>query len=172
MLTRRRRDLATDTPAAVPTAVSPAAPASHGALTFGRAAAQSPYRSTTLARRSTICSGDPAAGTGDNLVVDGAEEIGPILRRGLALRAGAEQNGVVTLGHVDLTGTEVHHELVHADSTDAASRPAVDQHVDAAAQGPEHTVGITDRQQRQRGVALGDPGVTIGHSVAGPAPTG
>jgi hypothetical protein len=32
VLTRRRSDLATDTPAAVPTAVSPAAPASQGAL--------------------------------------------------------------------------------------------------------------------------------------------
>ncbi len=32
MLTRRRRDRATDTPAAVPTAVSPAAPANQGAL--------------------------------------------------------------------------------------------------------------------------------------------
>ena len=32
MLKRRRMDLATDTPAALPTAISPAAPASHGAL--------------------------------------------------------------------------------------------------------------------------------------------
>ena len=46
------------------------------------------------------------------------------------------------------------------------SRPLI-KHVDAAAQGAEDPVGVADRQQRQRGVAVGDPGVAVGHTVAG-----
>ena len=87
-------------------------------------------------------------------------------------RPGSEQDRVVTFGDVGWAGSEVDDELVHADAPDAAPQPTIDQHVNATAQAAEDTVGVADRQQRQRGVAVGDPGVAVRHAVARPAPTG
>jgi hypothetical protein len=77
--------------------------------------------------------------------MNGAEQIGPVLRGGLPVAAGPEQDRLVALGHIGAPRAQVDDELVHADPADARSPPAVDQHLQPVAQRPEDAVGITDR---------------------------
>src|SRR5579875_2820290 len=92
---------ATDTAAIVLTAPSPAAPASHCAL---RACpSSSPLNGLGLA----VSSGDAPSRAGHHLVVDGAEQICPVLRRGFAAGARPEQDRFVALGDVKLAGPKV-----------------------------------------------------------------
>ena len=85
----------------------------------------------------TVDAGDPAARAGDHLVVDGVEQVRPVLRGGFAVAAGAEQDGRRRPRATSVcAGSEIDDELVHADAADAGPPTAVDQHVDAAAQSP------------------------------------
>ena len=53
-----------------------------------------------LSLGSAVGPGDPAAWAGDDLVVDGAQQVGPVLCGGFTLRARPEQDRVVTFGDV------------------------------------------------------------------------
>src|SRR5208337_3992948 len=108
----------------VATAISPAPPASQ-ALPLWRLRGLSGLNGLRLA----VGPGDAPPGAGHHFVVDGAEQIGPVLCGGFTAAAGPEQDRLVAFGHVDLTGTQVDDELVHADPPDARPPPAVDQHV-------------------------------------------
>src|SRR6202007_469902 len=116
---------------------------------------------------SAVDANDTATRAGDHLVVDGVEHIGPVLCGWLTVRTWAEQRRGVAFTHVGFAGTQVDDELVHANAPNVGPQPAVDQHADLAAQPAEHAVGVTDRHQRQRGVAVGHPGVAVGHAFAG-----
>src|SRR6202140_2891754 len=193
--TRLPIERAAATPARVPTAASPATPAiqraslnrpRRGCSPLANRASFAAFFATERARRSsircarlgrrdasslngsalTVDAGDPAARTGDHLVVDGVERFRPVLSRRLAVSTGAEEDRSVALAHAGLAGSEVDDELVHADPADVGPPAAVDQHVEAAAQSPVHPVGVPDRHQRQRRVAIGDPNVTVRHPIA------
>src|ERR1700758_5664827 len=153
-----------EAPTMVATAVSPAPPASQ-ALSLWRLRVSSSLNGFGLA----IGPGDAPPGTGDHFVVDGAEQIGPVLGGGFAAAAGPEQDRLVAFDDIDRTGTQVDEELVHADPPDAGPSPAVDQHVQPSSQRPENTVGVSDRHQSDRGVALGNPRVPIRQAPAGAA---
>src|ERR1700737_3912211 len=134
---------AADTPASIPTAASPATPAiqraslnrprrgcsplahlaSFAAFFATERARRSSIRCARLARRDalslngsafTVDAGDPAARTGDHLVVDGVERGRPVLRRRLAVSTGAEEDRSVALAHGGLAGSEVDDKLIHA----------------------------------------------------------
>src|SRR6185312_10985435 len=184
---------AADTPATVPTVASPATPAIHrgslarrGCSPLASLASFSAFFAAERVRRSsmrfvrlarfalsgngstlTVDAGDPAAGSGDHLIMDGVERVGPVLGCGLAVGAGPEQYRGVALAHTCLSWSKVDDELVHADPADVWATPPVDQHVEATAERAVHTVGVTDRQQRQCGVAVRGPDVPVGHSVTG-----
>src|SRR5215471_15804581 len=102
-----------EAPTMVATAVSPAPPASQ-ALPLWRLRVSSSLNGSGLA----IGPGDAPPGAGDHFVVDGAERIGPVLGGWFASAAGPEQDGLITFGDVDLPGTQVDKELVHADPPD------------------------------------------------------
>src|ERR1700739_5054019 len=87
-------------PTMVATAVTPAPPPSQ-ALPLWRLRVLSGLNGVGLA----VGSGDPPSGAGDHFVVDGAEQIRPVLGGGLAPGAGTEQDRLVALGHIDLPGT-------------------------------------------------------------------
>src|SRR5208337_5152956 len=124
MVARWTIDRRAEAPTMVATAVSPAPPASQ-ALPLWRLRVSSRLNGFGLA----VGPGDPPPGAGDHFVVDGAEQIGPILGGGFASGAGPEQDRLVAFGYVGLTGTQVDEELVHADPPDTGPPPAVDQHV-------------------------------------------
>src|SRR5277367_5865639 len=138
----------------VATAVSPAPPASQALLPW-HLRVPSSLNGFGLA----IGPGDAPAGARDHFVVDGAEQIGPVLRGGFASAARPEQDRLVTFGDIDLPGTQVDQELIHTDSSDARPPPAVDQHLKSPAERPEHAIRVADRQECQSGVTLRDPGV-------------
>src|ERR1700754_1086511 len=149
LVVRRVMDRATVTPASVPTAASPAAPANQPAFDFR----SSGFGSLSLTfTRSAVRPDNPATRADDNLVVDGAQHFGPVLRGGVAVDAGPEKDRLVAVGDVAGVGAEVNDELVHADSADVRPQPAVDQYIHPSAQCAEHAVGVSDRQQRQCGV--------------------
>src|ERR1700752_4033153 len=149
-------DRRAEAPTMVATAVTPAPPASQ-ALPLWRLRVLSGLNGVGLA----VGSGDPPPGAGDHFVVDGAEQICPVLRGGFASGAGPEQDRLVAFGHIGLAGTQVDEELVHADPPDAGPPPAVDHPLEAPTQRPGHAVRVADRQQRHVGVTLGDPGVAV-----------
>src|SRR5579884_4503970 len=98
MPARRVIERATDTAAIVLTAPSPAAPASHCAL---RACpSSSPLNGFGLA----VGPGDAPSRACHHLVVDGAEQVCPVLRSRFAAGAWTEQDRLVTLGDVELAG--------------------------------------------------------------------
>src|SRR5579875_3588818 len=97
------------TPAIVPSAVRPAAPASQ------RLRHRAARRSLSLNGFGLAVSpGDAPPGAGHHLVVDGAEQIGPVLGGGFACGAGPEQDRLIPLDHVDPPRTKIDDELVHA----------------------------------------------------------
>src|ERR1700722_13368189 len=104
----------------VATAVSPVPPASH-ARPRRRLRVMLSLNDFGLA----IGSGNASPRAGHHFVVDGADQIGPLLGGGLTAGAGTEEDRFVAFGHVDPTGTEVDQELVHADPADAAPTPTV-----------------------------------------------
>src|SRR5690242_5150367 len=114
-------DRRAEAPMMVATAVTPAPPASQ-ALPLRRLRDSSRLNGLRLA----VGPGDPPAGAGHHFVVDGAEQIGPVLRGGLTTGARPEQDRLVALGHVGAARAEVDDELVHADPPDARPPPAVD----------------------------------------------
>ena len=87
--------------AAEPTAEIPATPAIQRRL-------RCPLWSATSA---PVDADNAAPRAGDHLVVDGAEQIGPVPRGGLTCRAGPEQHGFVAGGDGGRTGSEVNDEL-------------------------------------------------------------
>src|ERR1700752_3622926 len=108
----------------VATPVSPAPPASQ-ALSLWRLRVFSSLNGFGL----VIGPGDAPSGAGDHFVVDGAEQVCPVLRGGFTAAAGAEQDRLVAFDDIDRPGTQVDEELVHADPPYAGPPPAVDQHV-------------------------------------------
>src|SRR6516164_7247853 len=102
----------------VATAVTPAPPASQ-ALPLWRLRVLSGLNGFGLA----IGSGDPPPGAGDHFVVDGAKQVGPVLCGGFASGTGSEQDRLVALGHIDVPGTQVDEELVHANPPDTGPPP-------------------------------------------------
>src|ERR1700739_5086903 len=100
MVVRWVIDRRAEAPTRVRTAVSPAPPPSQ-ALSLWRLRVSSRLNGFGLA----VGSGDSPPGAGDHFVVDGAEQIRPVLGGGLAPGAGTEQDRLVALGHIDLPGT-------------------------------------------------------------------
>src|ERR1700739_576526 len=137
MVVRGVTDGRAEAPTMGATAVSPAPPASQ-ALSLWRLRVSS--RLSGFGR--AVGSGDPPPGAGDHFVVDGAEQIRPILRGRFAAGARPEQDSLVTFRDVGLPGPQVDEKLVHADPSDAGPPPAFDQHLQAPAQRTEHTVRI------------------------------
>src|ERR1700747_1115347 len=117
MVSRWVIDRRAEAPTMVATAVNPAPPASQ-ALPLRRLRVLSGLNCSGLA----VGPGDPPPGAGDHFVVDGAEQIRPVLGGGLAPSAGTEQDRLVAFGHIDLPGTQVDEELGHAEPTDTGDR--------------------------------------------------
>src|ERR1700739_2195226 len=92
-------------PTMVATAVTPAPPASQ-ALPLWRLRVLSGLNGVGLA----VGSGDPPPGAGDHFVVDGAEQIRPVLRGGFASGAGPEQDRLVAFWHIGVSATQVRAE--------------------------------------------------------------
>ena len=97
----------------------------------------------------------PAPDPGDDLVVDGAQQVGPLggRRQASVVRAAAvaraEQDDLVALGDAVrlVGGPQVDHDLVHADPTDDGPSHAVDRDREPP-RGPEqprHPVGVARR---------------------------
>src|SRR6201996_2967573 len=129
---------ATDTPATAPTAAKPATPASKPAFVLRRLRFGSLSLNGIACRsRPAIRPGDPAAWAGHHFVVDGAEQIGPILCGGFTIGAWTEQDRLVAVADIACVGAEVDDELVHTDATDVGPQPAVDQYVHSPAQSAE-----------------------------------
>src|ERR1700758_3042609 len=128
MVARWVIDRRAEAPTMVATAVTPAPPASQ-ALPRWRLRVRLGLNGFGLA----VGSGDPPPRAGDHLVVDGAEQIGPVLGGGFASGAGAEEDRPAAPGPVRPSGTQVDEELVHADPADAGAPPAVKQHLQAPA---------------------------------------
>src|ERR1700741_470309 len=120
MVVRWVIDRRAEAPTMVATAVSPAPPASQ-ALSRWRLRVFSSLNGSGLA----IGPGDAPPGAGDYFVVDGAEQICPVLRGGFTAAAGPEQDRLVAFDDIDRPRTQVDEELVHADPPDAGPPPAV-----------------------------------------------
>src|SRR4051794_14680374 len=66
----------------------------------GGRGARGPGGPSAPPRRPDVPAGEPSADPRDQLVVDGVEHVGPLLRRRLAVVAGAPQHHRVTRRHV------------------------------------------------------------------------
>ena len=112
----------------------------------------------------------PGADAGDDLVVDGVAGGGPVRRGRLTATAVAEQRHRVTRLH--LVVPHVDHHLVHRHPAGDAVPPAADGDLGPRTRRPRHTVGVPDRDQRQRGVGSRPVGETVGDAGAGRDPFG
>ena len=120
-------------------------------------------------RRADVAAGEPAADPGDQLVVDGADGVGPLLRRRLAARR---------RGPTARPRRRRGRRRPRRRARTGPCRPgrrwsaalAAGQHRRAVAGRPRHAVGVADRHQRERGLPLGDVGVPVGDARARPAP--
>ncbi len=110
----------------------------------------------------------PAPDPGDNLIGNGAEGLAPVLGRGLAAVAGAEEQRFFTGRHRLVA--EVDDELVHADRPGDRPPAATGLHQGTSRRGPRHAVGVTERDQAQGGLGRGDVPVAVRHAGAGRHP--
>ena len=98
-MVRRAIDRATDTPATVPTAARPATPANQPAFDFRRDCLESlSLNGAACLWGASVRPDDPASRTGDDLVVNGAEQVGPVLRGRFTVGARPEQDRLVAVG--------------------------------------------------------------------------
>ncbi len=89
--------------------------------------------------------GHPDADPGDDLVVDRAEGVRPVLCGGFAVIPRPEQDHLVAC--LDRIVADVHHELVHADGSGDTPTPAREQHLGGVAGRPRDAVGVPERYQ-------------------------
>src|SRR5215472_14896405 len=165
-------------PAAVAPTTRPAAPVIRRQLAIGPPAT---CRARTCRRRSTsqtsrgcprharnaalcysrVASRETAAEPGGDLIADGVQGVGPVLRGRLAVVTGPEQQHLVAFrGGL---GPEVHHELVHGHGAgdEPAPPPGVD--LDQAGGVPRYALRIAERNQAQRALAAGQVPVPGGN---------
>ncbi len=80
----------------------------------------------------------------------------------------AEQDRIVVLGHVQIA--DVDDELVHAHSSADREPVPVDRHRPDVGRVPRDAIGIAERDERERRVAVGRVDVPVGDTLAGVHP--
>src|ERR1700722_1458078 len=107
---------------------------------------------------------------GHDLVGQGAEGVGPLLRGGLARVAGPEQDHLV----VGLGGqvADVDHHVVHVDGAGDGEPPAAHLHLRGAGGEPGHALVVAERDHAQGGRAPGDVAGPVGHPRTAGHPLG
>src|SRR5579859_3397878 len=113
---------------------------------------------------SQVASQQPPAEPGGDLVADGAQCLGPVLRGRLAVVTRAEQQNLVPL--LSGLGAEVHDELVHRNRAGDEPPPAPRVYLDEAGRVPWHAFRVAQRDQAQRALAAREVPVAVGHARA------
>src|SRR5579859_4898750 len=106
-----------------------------------------------------VASRQPPAEPGGDLVADGAQHLGPVLRGRLAMVTRAEQQHLVAL--LSGLGPEVHDELVHGHRAGDEPPPAPGVHLDQPGRVPRHALRVAQRYQAERALAAGEVPVAI-----------
>src|SRR5690348_2342945 len=114
---------------------------------------------------SQVAPREPAAEPGGDLIADGVQGVGPVLRGRLAVVTGPEQQHLVAFGGGPVP--EVHHELVHRHRAGDEPPPAPGVDLDQAGRVPWHALRVAERDQAQRAPAAGDVLVPRGNPGAG-----
>ena len=102
------------------------------------------------------------------LVGDGAEGLAPLLGGGLAVVPRAEQHDFLAGRHRLVA--EVDDELIHAHRARDGPPAAARGHQRPSGRRARHAVRVAERHQPERGLAVGDVPVAVGHAGAGRHP--
>ena len=110
--------------------------------------------------------GDPAADTGDKLIVEAACGSGDLLHGDLLLAVAAHQNNLVIDGNIRDTG-DIHHHLIHADPAQNGGLPSPDQHMELTGQAPAVAVGVAHGDGGDGGGTGGGEGAAVADFPSG-----
>src|SRR5215471_1524422 len=113
---------------------------------------------------SQVASREPAAEPGGDLIADGVQGVGPVLRGRLTLVTGPEQQHLVAFrGRL---GAEVQHELVDGHRAGDEPPPAPGVDLDQAGRVPRYALRVAQWDQAKRALTAGDVLMPGGNSRA------